>query len=88
MAVAAPSVRSGHYLIIGRHLRQDPQLSAYENMAAFFEAQLDFIFFFYGLAFILLGTVCFSIARIRTDERSWTVLGLFAWSTAPANGWI
>jgi diguanylate cyclase (GGDEF)-like protein len=47
-------------------------------MAAFFEAQLDFIFFFYGLAFILLGTVCFSIARIRTDERCWMVLGLFA----------
>ena len=53
-------------------------MSAYENMAAFFEAQLDFILFFYGLAFILLGSVCLSIARIRPHERPWTVLGLFA----------
>lgn len=47
-------------------------------MAAFFESQLDFIFFFYGLAFILLGTVSFAIARIRGHESLWTVLGLFA----------
>ncbi|NVN87734.1 MAG: diguanylate cyclase [Rhodopseudomonas sp.] len=32
-------------------------------MAAFLESQLDFIFFFYGLAFILLGAVCLSIAK-------------------------
>ncbi len=32
-------------------------------MAAFFANQLDFILFFYGLAFILLGSVCFAIAR-------------------------
>ena len=32
-------------------------------MAAFFANQLDFIFFFYGLAFILLGSVCFAIGR-------------------------
>ncbi len=51
---------------------------AYENMAAFFEAQLDFIFFFYGLAFILFGTVSFAIARIEGRESLWTVLGLFA----------
>ncbi len=32
-------------------------------MGLFLAAQLDFIFFFYGLAFILLGAVCFSVAR-------------------------
>jgi len=53
-------------------------LTSYENMAVFLEAQLDFIFFFYGLAFILLGTVSFAIARIRGHESFWTALGLFA----------
>jgi diguanylate cyclase (GGDEF)-like protein len=52
-------------------------LSAYENMATFFEAQFDFIFFFYGLAFILLGTVSFAIARIQAGASIWTALGLF-----------
>jgi diguanylate cyclase (GGDEF)-like protein len=45
-------------------------------MAAFLSAQLDFIFFFYGLAFILLGAVCFAIAR-GGQEQSWAMLGLF-----------
>jgi diguanylate cyclase (GGDEF)-like protein len=76
--VAVQSGRLGHCRNNRPVFPSGSQLSAYENMAAFFEAQLDFIFFFYGLAFILLGTVCFSIARIRTDERSWIVLGLFA----------
>ncbi len=34
-----------------------------ENMVAFFTSQLDFIYFFYGLAFILLGATCWAIAR-------------------------
>ncbi|MEZ0219100.1 MAG: diguanylate cyclase [Tardiphaga sp.] len=45
-------------------------------MAALLEAQLDFIFFFYGLAFILLGAVSFSIAR-ESQNPSWAMLGLF-----------
>ena len=36
-----------------------------EDMAAFFSNQLDFIFFFYGLAFILLAVTCFAIGRGR-----------------------
>jgi diguanylate cyclase (GGDEF)-like protein len=47
-------------------------------MATFFSNQLDFIFFFYGLAFILLGATCFAIARSRGREESWAVLGWFA----------
>lgn len=47
-------------------------------MAAFFANQLDFIFFFYGLAFILLGSVCFAIARgARQGTTPWMILGLF-----------
>ena len=49
-----------------------------ETMAAFLTAQLDFIFFFYGLSFILLGAVCFAIARMRERESAWVPLGLFA----------
>jgi diguanylate cyclase (GGDEF)-like protein len=48
-----------------------------EIMAAFFSTQLDFILFFYGLAFILLGAVCLSISRGKRGGVSWSVLGLF-----------
>jgi diguanylate cyclase (GGDEF)-like protein len=49
-----------------------------EIMAAFLGTQLDFILFFYGLAFLLLGTTCFGISRGRKGGESWGVLGLFA----------
>jgi diguanylate cyclase (GGDEF)-like protein len=49
-----------------------------ENMAAFFSAQLDFILFFYGLAFLLLATTCFSISRGGKAGEFWGALGLFA----------
>lgn len=47
------------------------------DMAAFLSTQLDFIFFFYGLAFLLLGAVCIAIARARRHEASWAMLGAF-----------
>jgi diguanylate cyclase (GGDEF)-like protein len=46
-------------------------------VTAFFSTQLDFILFFYGLSFILLGTTCFAISRIDGRPEAWTVLGLF-----------
>jgi len=49
-----------------------------EIMATFLSTQLDFILFFYGLAFLLLGTTCFSISRGERAGESWGVLGLFA----------
>jgi diguanylate cyclase (GGDEF)-like protein len=49
-----------------------------ETMAVIFSTQLDFILFFYGLAFILLGAVCFSIVRSGRPD-NWAVLGLFAY---------
>ena len=48
-----------------------------EAIAAILSAQLDYIFFFYGLAFVLLGVVCFSIARLRGPQSPVIALGLF-----------
>ncbi|MGH6682867.1 MAG: sensor domain-containing diguanylate cyclase [Pseudolabrys sp.] len=48
-------------------------------MARFFVSQLDFILFFYGLAFILLGSVCVAIARSGSSAISWGVLGVFGY---------
>jgi diguanylate cyclase (GGDEF)-like protein len=47
-------------------------------MAAFLSNQLDFIFFFYGLAFILLGATCWAVARSRGGGEAWAILGGFA----------
>jgi diguanylate cyclase (GGDEF)-like protein len=47
-------------------------------MTAFLSAQLDFIFFLYGLAFILLGGVCFAIVSVPGRRSAFAVLGLFA----------
>lgn len=47
-------------------------------MSTFFTNQLDFIFFFYGLAFILLGTTCLAIARDKAHAQAWAVLAGFA----------
>ena len=44
---------------------------------AFLSTQLDFIFFFYGLAFILLGAVCFAIRKSNPRGMPWSMLGLF-----------
>jgi diguanylate cyclase (GGDEF)-like protein len=47
-----------------------------EPMAAFLAEQSDFILFFYGLAFVLLGITCFAIAK-HAKFQSWHLLGLF-----------
>ena len=52
-------------------------MSLRETMVAFLATQLDFIFFFYGLAFILLGAICFAIKQIPGRTSAWMVLGLF-----------
>ncbi|RXF75562.1 diguanylate cyclase [Hansschlegelia zhihuaiae] len=54
-----------------------PEEDARLAMAAFLIDQLDFIFFFYGLAFLLLGATCWAIARRRRNERSWAMLAAF-----------
>lgn len=52
-------------------------MSLRETIAAFLTAQLDFIFFLYGLAFIFLGAICLAVARMRGPGSSWMPLGLF-----------
>ncbi|NEV79520.1 sensor domain-containing diguanylate cyclase, partial [Rhodopseudomonas sp. BR0C11] len=58
-------------------------------MARHFESQLDFIFFFYGLSFILLGALCLVLARGREDDRGTTIrlIGLFG-CVHGANEWL
>lgn len=51
-----------------------------EIMATFLGEQLDFIYFYYGLAFMLLGAVCMSGAGGGVREEGWTALGLFGYS--------
>jgi hypothetical protein len=46
-------------------------------MADFIAEQADFILFFYGLAFVLLGITCFAIARTAADGIAWDWLGSF-----------
>ncbi len=46
-------------------------------MEAFLTEQADFILFFYGLAFILLGITCFAITQHAIRIQSWLFLGLF-----------
>src|SRR4051812_33408426 len=46
-------------------------------MADFIAEQADFILFFYGLAFVLLGLTCFAIARGAADGIAWFWLGAF-----------
>src|SRR5580704_15404304 len=49
-----------------------------ELVFGFLSNQLDFILFFYGLGFILLGCVCFAIARGGRQATPWAVLASFA----------
>ncbi len=49
-------------------------------MAALINSQLDFILFFYGLAFMLLGSTCFAISRAGGRDEPWMVLGLFGFA--------
>jgi diguanylate cyclase (GGDEF)-like protein len=58
-----------------------------EIVATFLSTQLDFVLFFYGLAFLLLGTVCFSISRGERAGESWGALGLFA-ATHGVGEWL
>ena len=46
-------------------------------MAEFLGTQLDYIFFFYGLAFILLGAACFTIQDHDPAELPWMLLAAF-----------
>jgi hypothetical protein len=58
-----------------------------EIMATFLSTQLDFILFFYGLAFLLLGATCLSISRSERGGKNPGVCSDCSQShTAWANG--
>ena len=46
-------------------------------MGSIWSTQLDYVYFFYGLAFLLLGAVCLSIREQGPQPLPWTLLGLF-----------
>ncbi|MCX5824788.1 MAG: diguanylate cyclase [Deltaproteobacteria bacterium] len=46
-------------------------------MADFFKENLDYIFFCYGLAFIILAAVCVSLQKTERERLPWRTLGLF-----------
>ncbi|OGA08668.1 MAG: hypothetical protein A3D95_02470 [Betaproteobacteria bacterium RIFCSPHIGHO2_12_FULL_69_13] len=46
-------------------------------MAELFKAQLDYVFFLYGLAFVVLGAVCFALGDRRPRDLPWRALGAF-----------
>jgi two-component system sensor histidine kinase/response regulator len=47
------------------------------GMEAFFRNQMDYIFFFYGLAFLILAAVCLALNRRDKTGFPWIWLGLF-----------
>jgi PAS domain S-box-containing protein len=53
----------------------------------FFQQQLDYVFFFYGLAFILLAATCVTIPWEQTRRLPWVWLGLFGF-THGINEWL
>ena len=46
-------------------------------MIDFFKDQMDYIYFFYGLAFIMLAAVCFVLMQDKEQRLPWAWLGLF-----------
>jgi hypothetical protein len=56
-------------------------------MTTFFQGQMDYIFFFYGLAFIGLGVVSYILAKEVKHRLPWGWLALFGF-THGANEWL
>ena len=56
-------------------------------MREFITARMDYIFFVYGLAFLLLAAVCAGARGTSRPKLPWTLLGLFAVSHG-ANEWL
>ena len=56
-------------------------------MSTFFQGQMDYIFFFYGLAFIGLGVVAYILAKEVNQRLPWMWLGLFGFIHG-ANEWL
>lgn len=53
-------------------------MNIFSVMKDFFRSQYDYIYFFYGLAFLILAIVCFSLGKSRISRVPWSILGLFS----------
>ena len=49
-------------------------------MSTFFQGQMDYIFFFYGLAFISLGVVCYILSKEVNQRLPWIWLAFFGFT--------
>ena len=49
-------------------------------MNQFWATQLDFVYFYYGLSFVLLGAICFMIPKGNNPTPLWLWLGLFGFA--------
>jgi diguanylate cyclase (GGDEF)-like protein/PAS domain S-box-containing protein len=56
-------------------------------MSTFFQGQMDYIFFFYGLAFVGLGVVAYILSQEASPRLPWGWLALFGF-THGANEWL
>ncbi|MDD5027613.1 MAG: PAS domain S-box protein [Candidatus Omnitrophica bacterium] len=56
-------------------------------MSNFFRSQVDYIFFLYGLSFLVLSGACFLLAKSEKKNIPWFWLGLFALVHA-VNEWL
>jgi len=43
----------------------------------YFQSRIDYIYFFYGLSFFLLATVCFYLRKEKDETTAWSWLGFF-----------
>jgi diguanylate cyclase (GGDEF)-like protein len=55
--------------------------------AQFLKSQMDYIFFVYGLAFMVLGVVCFTRQRSPQEVLPWMFMGLFGFAHG-LNEWL
>lgn len=46
-------------------------------MEGFLQSQIDFLLFYFGLAYLLVGCICFLMAQIDKKDFFWNLLGVF-----------
>ena len=56
-------------------------------MSEFFKSQIDYIFFFYGAAFLLLIPICLFLRGRMNRQMAWTWLAWFG-ATHGVNEWL
>lgn len=56
-------------------------------MIDFFRGQYDYIYFFYGLSFLILALVCFNMGQRKSNAIPWGLLGIFGFSHG-INEWL